>query len=59
MRFVGNESKFDQKWEKYENYAKTILPFYQKLGLLVNYEVRNGLIDYEPLRQKVQYNIKH
>ena len=56
---VGNESAFEEKWVAYEAQAKLILPFYQKLGLLLNYEVKNGLLDYEHLRQKVQYNIKH
>ena len=53
------ENDFSKQWDKYENQANVVLPFYQKLGLLLNFEIKNGLLDYEHLRQKVQYNIKH
>jgi hypothetical protein len=56
---MRQESSFEDKWSNYEQQSQLILPFYQKLGLLLNFEVKNGLLDYEPLRQKVQYNIKH
>jgi len=59
LKYVGDSSNFEQKWSEYESTAKTILPFYNHLGLLHNHEVSNGLLDYEALRQQVLYKIKH
>ena len=59
IKFAGNEKEFEEQFKLYEEKSREILPFYQELGLLLNFEVRNGLRDYEVLRSKVQYNIKH
>lgn len=59
ISFTGNESGFEDAFKQYEEKSREILPFYQELGLLTNFEVKNGLRDYEILRQRVQYNIKH
>jgi len=59
INFIGNENNFEEQYRQYEEKSREILPFYQELGLLTNFEVKNGLRDYEVLRQRVQYNIKH
>jgi hypothetical protein len=55
---ISNEEEFNKNWEEYEYVAEKLLPYYQHLGLLLNYNVKNGIRDYEVLRQRVQYNIK-
>ncbi len=59
IKHISNEAGFEETFKQYEEKCREILPFYQELGLLTNFEVRNGLRDYEVLRQRVQYNIKH
>jgi hypothetical protein len=59
ISYVGNEEKFEVQFRQYEDRCREVLPFYQELGLLTNFEVKNGLRDYEVLRNRVQSNIKH
>jgi hypothetical protein len=46
---------------KLRQFFHSIIKLYNLLiqGILFNYEVKTGLGDYEDLRQKIQYNIKH
>ena len=36
-----------------------LLPFYNELGLLVDFEPRRGYDDYDRMKRAIQYVIKH
>jgi adenylate kinase family enzyme len=55
----NDEGKFEEDFESYERQLLEVGPFYQTLGLLNNFEVKNGLEDYESIRRSILNNIKH
>ena len=55
----GVSQDFNDKLLEEEGNLEEIMGFYDKLGLLIDFEVRRGYGDYERLRETVQCNIKH
>ena len=55
----GNAAAFESKLQQYKDMKEDILGFYDSLGLLVDYELKNGYEDYENLKEQIQFNIKH
>ena len=43
----------------YNLVKEPLLQFYNRYGLLVDFELKNGYDDYSKLRQQIQYTIKH
>lgn len=50
---------FEQNLELYNAGKDALLDFYNHYGLLVDFELRHGYDDFETLKRKIQYNIKH
>lgn len=55
----NDDVKFKENFESYEKQLLEVGPFYQTLGLLNNFEVKNGLDDYQSIRRSILNNIKH
>ena len=55
----GNASEFEQQLEEYRKQKDEVLGFYDHLGLLVDFEVKQGYEDYQQLKDQIQFNIKH
>ena len=50
---------FEKTLQEYKNQKDALLGFYDHLGLLVDFEIKNGYADYAKLRDQIQFNIKH
>jgi adenylate kinase family enzyme len=55
----GNMSNFKGALANYKKQKDEILGFYDHLGLLVDFDLKNGFEDYEKLKEQIQINIKH
>ena len=51
--------QFEKDLSVYASKKDDLLAFYNELGLLTDFEPRNGYDDYEKLKRQIQYNIKH
>ena len=58
---ASDESKeeFMKAFAAYESVKQPMLQFYNRYGLLVDFEMKKGFDDYSKLRQQIQYTIKH
>ena len=45
--------------EQYHLKKDALLGFYNEIGTLVDFELRNGYDSYDALKMHVQHNIKH
>lgn len=53
---------YDQLEKDFSLYEKKLIDvggFYDKLGILLNFEVKNGINDYESIRYEISRTIKH
>lgn len=55
----GNAAEFEKKLQTYRLQKEELLGFYDHLGLLVDFELKNGYEDYQDLKDQIQFNIKH
>jgi adenylate kinase family enzyme len=55
----SDPAQFEQDLEVYSAQRDMLLPFYNELGLLVDFEPRRGFEDYEKLKRQIQHTIKH
>ena len=56
---TGNAAKFEQELQNYRKQKDELLGFYDHLGLLVDFEVKQGYEDFDNLKDQIQFNIKH
>ena len=56
---ASDPMQFEKDLSVYHSKKDDLLAFYNELGLLVDFEPRNGWEDYEKLKRQIQYNIKH
>ena len=50
---------FEERLGVYKASKDELLGFYEHLGLLVDVNLSKGFEDYDKVRQKVQYRMKH
>ena len=55
----NNPDKFNTDMALYMERKEDLLAFYNDLGLLIDFEPRRGYEDYEKLKRRIQYTIKH
>ena len=55
----GNAATFEKTLQEYKVQKEELLGFYDHLGLLVDYELKQGFEDYSNLKDQIQFNIKH
>jgi adenylate kinase family enzyme len=51
--------QFEKELEAYKANKEELLSFYDHYGLLVDYEIKKGYDDFDRLKKKIQYTIKH
>ena len=59
IRREGNAAEFERVLKNYKDQKDELLGFYSHLGLLVDFEIKEGYADYAKLRDQIQFNIKH
>nr|ABU80568.1 adenylate kinase [Sterkiella histriomuscorum] len=50
---------FERELNSYKSNKDELLGFYDHYGLLVDYELKKGFQDFDKLKKKIQYGIKH
>ena len=56
---VEDYDEFMYKLDNYSNKKDELLGFYNKVGNLIDFELKNGYESYDDLKLYVQHNIKH
>jgi len=59
IKASGDPRNFEESLEQYKGSKEDLLGFYDHLGLLVDFELNQGFEDYDRLKKKIQYTIKH
>lgn len=59
IKRAGDVDVFEQLLSNYRDSKEDLLGFYDHLGLLVDFDLKKGYEDYNNLRDKIQFNIKH
>ena len=59
IKRVGNPIQLEATLKEYNEKKEKILPFYDHLGLLVDFDLKRGYDDFPNLKDQIQFNIKH
>ena len=55
----GDLENFEKELQAYHIKKEQLCGFYNQIGNLVDFELRNGYESYDALKMEVQHNIKH
>ena len=55
----GDVDQFESDLNYYNKTKDELLGFYNHLGLLIDFDLKEGYGDYQKLRDKIQMNLKH
>jgi hypothetical protein len=50
---------FEKELKQYKKNKDDLLAFYNKHGLLIDFDMREGYGDYEKIKRQIMFNIKH
>lgn len=56
---AGDVDLFERQLANYRDSKDEILGFYDHLGLLIDFDMKEGYADYAKIRDKIQYGAKH
>jgi adenylate kinase family enzyme len=59
IKRAGDVDNFEEKLSSYRVFKDELLAFYHHIGLLVDFDLKKGYDDYNKLRDKIQFKIKH
>lgn len=55
----GDVDEFEQQLAPYRSTKDELLAFYDHLGLLIDFDMKEGYADYGKIRDKIQFGSKH